>query len=82
MHFSCDEHRQLLDLCGSKIEISITACCRKTQSQVVSVFVSRLEQGDAHSLVEMGRKETNPELKKRIVQKLSIMGNREGIDPE
>jgi HEAT repeat protein len=37
-------------------------------------------KGDAHSLVELARKETNPELKKRLVEKLSVMGNREATD--
>ena len=37
-------------------------------------------KGDAHSLVELARKETNPELRKQIVGKLSIMGNREAND--
>ncbi|MBV9075396.1 MAG: tetratricopeptide repeat protein [Acidobacteria bacterium] len=37
-------------------------------------------KGDAHSLIELARKETNPELKKQIVSKLSIMGNREATD--
>jgi HEAT repeat protein len=37
-------------------------------------------KGDAHSLIELARKETNPELKKRLVEKLSVMGNREATD--
>ena len=37
-------------------------------------------KGDAHSLVELARKETDPALKKRIVEKLSVMGSREGAD--
>jgi HEAT repeat protein len=37
-------------------------------------------KGDAHSLVELARREANPELKKRIVGKLSVMGNREATD--
>ena len=37
-------------------------------------------KGDAHSLVELARKETNPELRKEIVGKLSVMGNREAND--
>jgi tetratricopeptide (TPR) repeat protein len=37
-------------------------------------------KGDAHGLIELARKETNSDLKKRIVQKLSIMGNREATD--
>ncbi|HVH85916.1 MAG TPA: HEAT repeat domain-containing protein, partial [Terriglobales bacterium] len=37
-------------------------------------------KGDAHSLVELAKKETNPELRKQIVGKLSVMGNREAND--
>ena len=37
-------------------------------------------KGDAHSMVELARKETNPQLKKRLVEKLSVMGNREATD--
>ena len=37
-------------------------------------------KGDAHSLVELARKETNPELKRELVQKMSVMGNREATD--
>jgi len=37
-------------------------------------------KGDAHSLVELARKEANPELRKEIVGKLSVMGNREAND--
>jgi HEAT repeat protein len=37
-------------------------------------------KGDAHSLVELARKETNPDLRKEIVGKLSVMGNREAND--
>jgi len=37
-------------------------------------------KGDAHSLVELARKETNPELRKRLVEKLSVMGSREAND--
>jgi HEAT repeat protein len=37
-------------------------------------------KGDAHSLVELAKKETNPEMRKQIVGKLSIMGNREATD--
>ncbi|MFL6439027.1 MAG: hypothetical protein ACJ71Q_15725 [Terriglobales bacterium] len=37
-------------------------------------------KGDAHSLVELAKKESNPELRKEIVSKLSVMGNREATD--
>lgn len=37
-------------------------------------------KGDAHSLVGLAKQETDPERKKRIVEKLSVMGNREATD--
>jgi hypothetical protein len=37
-------------------------------------------KGDAHSLVELAKKENNPEMRKQIVSKLSVMGNREATD--
>src|SRR5579864_313157 len=37
-------------------------------------------QGNSHALVELARKETNVELKKEIVQRLSNMGSKEGTD--
>ena len=36
--------------------------------------------GDAHSLVELAKKETDPEMRKRLVEKLSVMGNKEATD--
>jgi HEAT repeat protein len=37
-------------------------------------------EGDAHSLIELAKRENDPEWKKRIVEKLSVMGNREATD--
>ena len=37
-------------------------------------------QGNAKALVDLARKETNPELKKAIVGKLAVMGSKEGAD--
>jgi len=37
-------------------------------------------QGNSHALVELARKETNVELKKEIVQRLSNMGSKEGTE--
>lgn len=46
------------------------------QSALNALFI----KGDAHSLIELAKQETNPEMKKRIVEKLSVMGNREATD--
>jgi tetratricopeptide (TPR) repeat protein len=37
-------------------------------------------QGNAKALVDLARKETNPEMKKTIVSRLSVMGSKEGAD--
>jgi len=37
-------------------------------------------QGNAHALVELARKETDPELKKEIVRHLSTMKSKEATD--
>jgi tetratricopeptide (TPR) repeat protein len=50
---------------------------KNTKNAVIdALFV----QGSAKQLVAMARKETDPEMKKRIVSKLSIMGSKEGND--
>jgi HEAT repeat protein len=46
------------------------------EAALEALFIS----GDAHSLVDLARKETDPEMRKRIVEKLSVMGNREAND--
>jgi hypothetical protein len=37
-------------------------------------------QGNAKGMVELARKETNPELKKRIVSQLAVMGNKDATE--
>lgn len=37
-------------------------------------------QGNAHSMIELARKEKDPTLKKAIISKLSIMGSKEAAD--
>jgi HEAT repeat protein len=37
-------------------------------------------RGAAHELVELAKKETDPEMKKRLVSKLSVMNNKEATD--
>jgi len=37
-------------------------------------------QGNARALVDLARKETNPETKKAIVSKLAVMGSKEGAE--
>jgi tetratricopeptide (TPR) repeat protein len=37
-------------------------------------------QGNAKALVDLARKETNPETKKMIVSKIAVMGSKEGTD--
>ncbi len=37
-------------------------------------------QGNATALIDLARKETDPEMKRHIVQQLSVMGNKEATD--
>ena len=37
-------------------------------------------QGNAKAMVDLARKETNPEMKKMIVSKLSIMGSKDATE--
>ena len=61
---------------------TLTKIYQNDQNQDVryAVINALFIKGDAHSLVELARKETNPELKKQLVQKMSVMGNREATD--
>lgn len=43
---------------------------------IEALFVS----GDAHSLVALAKKETDPGMRREIIEKLSVMGNREAND--
>jgi HEAT repeat protein len=50
---------------------------KETKMQAIhSLFI----QGDAHDLVTLAKAETNPELKKELVHRISIMGSKEGND--
>lgn len=50
---------------------------RETKDAAIeALFVS----GDAHSLVILAKKETDPGMRRQIVEKLSVMGNREAND--
>jgi len=50
---------------------------RNVKHEVINSFFI---QGNSHTLVELARKEKDPELKKEIVSKLSIMGTKEAAD--
>jgi HEAT repeat protein len=45
-----------------------------------AVIQALFVQGNAKALVDIGRKETDPELKKEIVSKLSVMRSKEATD--
>jgi hypothetical protein len=49
---------------------------RIREAAINGLFVS----GSAHELVELAKKETDPEMKRRLVSKLSIMNNKEATD--
>lgn len=50
---------------------------REVKQAVIRAFFI---QGNSHTLVELARKEKDPELKKEIISKLSIMGSKEAAD--
>ena len=45
-----------------------------------SVINALFLQGNARSLIELARKEKDPDMKKAIISKLSIMGSKEATD--
>jgi tetratricopeptide (TPR) repeat protein len=52
----------------------------KDRDVKVRVIDALFEQGDAKALVEMARRETDPDMRKRIVQRLSHMKAKEATD--
>ena len=56
---------------------SVGTARRRVSSGVVEgLFI----QDDAHDLVQLARKETDPQLKRALVEKLSVMDNKEAHD--
>jgi len=66
---------------------------KKTGEELISIYESDKDpqdrrealnglfiQGNAHALVELAKKETDPAMKKAIVEKLSVMGSKEATD--
>ncbi|HXJ92920.1 MAG TPA: HEAT repeat domain-containing protein [Terriglobia bacterium] len=66
---------------------------KQTGDALASIYASNMDaetrkavvdalfiQGNAHALIETARKETDPEMKKYIVSKISLMGSKEGTD--
>jgi HEAT repeat protein len=52
-----------------------------TRPEIRSVVINAFFiQGNAKTLVDLARNEKDPELKKRIIQKLSIMGSKDATD--
>ncbi len=52
----------------------------KDRDVKMRVVDSLFEQGDARTLVDMARKESDPEMRKRIVERLSHMKAKEATD--
>lgn len=66
---------------------------KQTGEALASIYASNMDvetrkavvdalfiQGNAHALIEIARKETDPQMKKEIVSKISLMGSKEGTD--
>ena len=49
---------------------------QKDPNNLMALFL----QGNARSLIELARKEKDPDMKKAIISKLSIMGSKEATD--
>ena len=58
-------------------EIYTVSKDRDVKLRVIEALYS---QGDARTLVDMARKETDPEMRKRIVERLSRMKAKEATD--
>jgi len=54
-------------LCGAEIQ---------GKSVISGLFV----RGNAKALVTPARKKTNPEMRKQVVEQLSVMGSKEAMD--
>jgi HEAT repeat protein len=78
---------------GQAIRLLGTSGGRKTGDALVSIYQSDSDasmrkkaieglfiQGNARALIELARKETNPEMKKEIIGKLSLMHSKEALD--
>jgi HEAT repeat protein len=78
---------------GEAIRMLATSGGNKTGDALVSIYQSDSDasirrkvveglfiQGNAKALIDLARKETNPEMKKEIVSKLSLMNSKEAID--
>jgi hypothetical protein len=66
---------------------------KQTGETLASIYASNMDaetrkavvdalfiQGNVHALIEIARKESDPEMKKYIVSKISVMGSKEGTD--
>jgi HEAT repeat protein len=78
---------------GQAIQMLGTSGAQKTGEVLVSLFETDTDasmrkralnglfiQGNVKALIQLAKKETNPEMKKEIVGKLSLMNSKEAID--
>ena len=78
---------------GQAIHLLGTSGAQKTGDVLIAIYQSDADislrkkaldglfiQGNAKALIELARKESNPELKKAIIGKLSLMKSKEAID--
>jgi len=70
-----------LGLMGSKTGDALQSLYADNDREVKKAVIQALFlSGNAHSLVALARKETDPEMKKDIVRQLSLMNSKEGTD--
>ncbi len=67
---------------GAKAAAGLVEIYRSDKDKTIRkvVIESLFMQGNAKALVELARKETDPDLKKKFVEQISIMQSKEGAD--
>ena len=74
------QYLQMFGGAGDKKLFSDVYATSKDRDVKRRVVDSLFEQGDARTLVDMARKETDPEMRKRIVERLSRMKSKDATD--
>lgn len=72
---------QRLGVMGKKTADTLLALYTENNMEVKNAVLDGLfVQGNARALIDLSKKETNRELKREILQKLSVMNNKEAVD--
>ena len=74
------KYLQMIGGADDKKVLSDVYAASKDRDVKLSVVDSLYAQGDANSLIGLARKETDPAMRKRIVERLSRMKSKEATD--